>query len=304
MKHEPLCYKLWAKVAAYFLLTLIVIPLVGSVAGIVFDVTTEAYQKDVHDVRIDQFSRSVSSLGFTVLNSVLNERASRAQDFADMSNATFRVVAAKTALQRVQWTAEDFGDVPETYAFVLYYTVYEAESTGYYYNYDGFSEKDDAAPLQKGHARVYVRIDPSFPIRDELYALDKIIGFAYSQRYAFWGIAAVCLLILVLCFLFILSGAGHKPGAEEPVAGYFFRVPYDVITAALVFAFSFALEWIFERPNDIMEGILLSVLALAALPVFTGWCAALAARIKCGGWLKYTLTGRILGALAWLLRAL
>ena len=115
---------------------------------------------------------------------------------------------------------------------------------------------------------------------EELHFFEK----AYGLRTALPAIAAVCLLLGILLFLFLLAAAGWHKGEEGVRESFVDRIPFDLFTLLIitaetpVFAGIFGPGWDF----DALGVAAISALLLLAGLIFLLWCMSLAVRVKCG----------------------
>ncbi len=283
MKHEPLCYKLWAKVAAYFLLTLTAVTFALSAAGIVVCWERDVYTVDAEQQKRTVFRQYAISDGLTAV--ILSHTGSReqAREQAAAQNISFRV-------NKTLWESDDYASLPDTYCYDLLYSRVP-NPAGSSFVFVGDNTQETRKNLSGEIWLVQAKIDPALPIQDQYYWNARVIDLLYAVRYAVYAAAAVSLALSILLFLFIMAGAGHRAGTEEIVKGYFFRFPFDLFTAALAAAAFFVVLLLDNVRNSTVQPILICVCCTAAVPVFTGWCAALAARVKHGGWTRYTVIG-------------
>ncbi len=307
MKREPLCYKTWAKIAAYFLLTLSVAILALSVAGIVVCWEQDVYTVDAEQQKRTAFRLYAQSEGVTMVILTRMGETDRAEAQSAQWNSSFSV----NTFNRALWESEDYASLPDTYTFELLFRWVPtggdptSSDVGAIETLDEYALKKiekTGGTLSGSFYRVQAKIDPAFPQQDHYYWNALMIDLLYAVRYAVYAGAAVSLVASILLFIFILSGAGHSSGHEELVKGYFFKVPFDLVTAILcaaTFLVIFALDSIWDEKVQIT---FICVCCVAAVPVFTGWCAAFAARIKIGGWVRYTVIGTVLRAVVFILR--
>ncbi len=127
---------------------------------------------------------------------------------------------------------------------------------------------------------------------DLVFWIDRGIDLLYNLRYGIYAILAACVILAVVCFVFLLCGAGHREGREDIVPGPFGKLPFDLFTAVMAALVMGALALFFWALEDLpfpwSAGIVgLSFLCGALL--LTGWCVSLAARIKSGAWWKRTI---------------
>ncbi len=123
---------------------------------------------------------------------------------------------------------------------------------------------------------------------------------AWGQRYSVYLMAVVSLVILMLSWIFLCTGAGRRPNDDEIHLRFPARVPLDLAIAVIcALAAGLASLVVFTLDSDprlvwplgvsiaALTGVL-SLLTIEWIPV------SVAARIKAGGWWKNTLIFMIL----------
>ncbi|MBO5496656.1 MAG: hypothetical protein J5967_04570, partial [Oscillospiraceae bacterium] len=311
MKKEPLCYKLWARILAYFLLTLFVGTLALSVLGAAVCWEVRAYTAEPYALTMDQFRQQAVSYGDNMILWLRDGEPRLAETLSARTNAAWRVTdsAGKELFRDYR-----FDDLANTaYAFSLVYSWQEdkiplgppvepapgEEEGSPEYHIVGYpvyrKEYDAKAALADGEYLAQVRIDPAFPLHDVYYWTFFGLGALWGQRYAVYAYAVISLVLALVCFLFLMRGAGHRSGCAEPVPGPFYRVPFDLVTLGVFTLLGVLVAFVSEvgRVRDTAGILLLAAAGLLAVPLCTMWCASLAMRIKLGGLLKQTVLYRL-----------
>ena len=320
MNKEPLCYKLWAKLLAYFLLTLFVGTLALSILGAAVCWEVRAYTTEPYDLTMDQFRQQAVSCGDNMIQWLKDGEPRLAENLSARSNAAWRITDSDG---KELFQDSRFEDLANTaYAFSLVYRWQEdkvplgppvepapgEEAVEPDYRIVGYpvyrKDYDTKAALADGEVLAEVRIDPAFPLHDVYYWIFFGLGALWGQRYAVYAYAVISLVLALLCFIFLMRGAGHRSGCAEPVPGPFYKVPFDLVTLGLFTLLGFLLAFISEvgRVRDTIGYILLAVAGLLAVPLCTLWCASLAMRVKVGGLLKQTILYRLFALCLRLLR--
>ena len=150
-------------------------------------------------------------------------------------------------------------------------------------------------------------IDPALPIRDAFYWMSRGLDLLWGLRYAVYILAGLGLLLGILCFLFLLCGAGHRAEREGLTIGYLTPVPFDLLTAVTALLCA-GILWLGREALRSMRLPLALLPVCAGIPalalILTGWCTSLALRVKLGRWWENTLVYRLLRLLWRVLRAL
>ena len=133
-------------------------------------------------------------------------------------------------------------------------------------------------------------LDDAFPFEDEYELANRLADIAYALRYWIYAILAAAAVLVVVCFIFLLCAAGHRPGADGVRPGWGTKLPFDLLTAAVALGVFIGVEVVVElwlSGPPLIAALILGTGALAG--VFTGWCMSLALRVKLGGWWRNTL---------------
>ena len=311
MNKEPLCYKLWARILAYFLLTLFVGTLAASVIGAAVCWEVHAYTTEPYALTMDQFRQQAVSYGDNMILWLRDGEPRLAETLSARTNAAWRVTDSGGKELFRDSRFEDLADT--AYAFSLIYSLQEdkipsgppvepapgEEAVEQEYRIVGYpvyrKDYDAKAALADGEYLAEVRIDPAFPLRDVYYWTFFGLGALWGQRYAVYAYGALSLVLALACFIFLMRGAGHKSGCTEPVPGPFYKVPFDLVTLGLLTLLGVLVAFISEvgRVRDTVGIILLAAAGLLAVPLCTLWCASLAMRVKAGGLIKQTILYRL-----------
>lgn len=312
MKKEPLCYKLWAKILAYFLLTLFVGTLALSALGAAICWEVRAYSTEPYALTMDQFRQQAVSYGDNLIIWLRDGEPRLAETLSVRTNAAWRITDSGG---KELFRDPRFEDLANTaYAFSLVYRWQEdkipvgppvepapgEEEVSSDYHIVGYPvyrrDYDTAVSLADDEYLAEVRIDPAFPLHDVYYWTFFGLGSLWGQRYAVYAYAAVSLVLAVLCFIFLMRGAGHRAGCTDPVPGPFYKVPFDLVTLGLFTLLGILLAFVSEvgSSRDTIGFLLLAAAGLLAVPLCAMWCASLAMRVKVGGLIKQTILYRLL----------
>ena len=120
MKKEPLCYKLWAKILAYFLLTLFVGTLALSILGAAICWEVRAYTAEPYTLTMDQFRQEAVSYGDNMIQWLRDGEPRLAENLSARSNAAWRISDSDG---KELFQDSRFEDLANTaYAFSLVYS--------------------------------------------------------------------------------------------------------------------------------------------------------------------------------------
>lgn len=118
---------------------------------------------------------------------------------------------------------------------------------------------------------------------DELARQQQFFAFAYDYRYIPPIVLSVCVLTFLSSLIYLLWAAGWRRDEEKPSGGIFEKLPFDVFTCMLGFAFAMLLVFADSFVNTfsgLLElGLVISVLLLLWLIVLW-WLVSTAVRIR------------------------
>lgn len=191
------------------------------------------------------------------------------------------------------------------------WSTWKGESTGiivdYYLNYwEGENTvRINGTTLEDGGCyMIRIKVDPDFPWEDNLKRMADITVYLYEHRYVPVGLAAGGILLCLICFVFIMCGAGHRNGRRGIVPGALTTIHLDVLTVffvggALIFGMC-----VLKAASIVNVAAMTALLAAggAVLAVWlTFYCMDFAVRVKMGKCWRYSL---IFIMLRWLGRVL
>lgn len=296
MKRKRLTYKLPAKICAFFLLAVSLCSAVLSVVGIAVMWDQQVYTSSYNEV-LDNYCSSIAyGEARSVCFDVLNGDSSYAQRVADHSNADFQVVDKDNA---ALWSSrEDFDSYSSEDHFGTYTYMYVKLPDGdlYLYQTGAFKHYEFGENADYEYYAVNVCVNPDMPIQDSYRLALNVAKLMYSLRYGVYAICSVSVILLIVCFVFLMCSAGHREGHEEIVSSWITKIPFDLLTAAVAFLICLAVMLGEEASyHGMIAGVIaVSLLILACASIFTGWCVSFATRVKLGGWWRNTVIYRIL----------
>lgn len=167
---------------------------------------------------------------------------------------------------------------------------YDFSNYGYLYIFEDGKNINVALEITIG-------INPE--IEDTYTMAYNIVDFAYSMMYAVYVVGIISLVILAVCFVFLMCASGHRKGCDEVKASWGTRIPFDLLTGVVVFLVTiipiFAIMICDDLTYDIiafLPVVLIMFIVLAS--VLLGWCMSFATRIKLGKWWKNTIIYRFI----------
>lgn len=208
---KKLSGKLWAKLAAVFLLTVFAVTAAASGVGVGFLFCDNAY--------ID----SGTSLYEEVMQSVVYEEISHLANKFEISvqNADFSFPMDDYSPQRSNFR---FVLTPEDGSRIT--NISESETIR-------FSCEDSYQIFTSAGKAEMIHITGA--ISEELIAADSIrrtdlwVNKLISLRYWLIAMCLISFAAAVVCFIFLLCAAGHKEGVEGIYLNWFNRLPFDIV---------------------------------------------------------------------------
>lgn len=183
----------------------------------------------------------------------------------------------------------------------LQFTNYDGKETPYTFTYS-----DVLVGSRIEDVRLCLYLDPDFPEDDKYQVLYYWNKSLYELRGVFPIIVVWGVVLCLICFIFLMCGAGHKNGCEGITSSVLSPIHFDILTFFFgvtgVLAgmlgmeiLSWVDEWIF------VLGFI--VLIMLELVWFTIFCAEFALRLKKGGWWRHTVVYVVLRLIYRMFRA-
>ena len=141
--------------------------------------------------------------------------------------------------------------------------------------------------------RVYAK--PGLPKYDDLRRIFRILSLLYRFRFGVIWAALTGAAVTVLCFLFLMCGAGRSNRAETySFQGIWLDLLAGISLGGLGVLYLVMFEWVemlFDVEDSLFTALFLSGVAVSAAALWLTFCAYQAAiTIKRGKWWKRTLT--------------
>jgi signal transduction histidine kinase len=273
---KQLRYNFVAKIVAYFLLVISVCLTVGCVIGAYIFIADEYYTKSEVQVKKESFYHMAYSDSHSVLFNILRGDEQYAIDYCKHTNFSYEVLDANGEL--------------------LWNTATEAPTElSVEFNFEKDNFIDSSTPQTESYT-VKAYINDEFPETDKYSTINQVIDLAYSLRYSIFIIGILSFVLAVACFIFLLCSAGYKTGHTEIVAGTLVKLPFDLLTAALILGGFFVGFLTLDNMifNDYTQAVILTIALILATIVGTAYCMNFAVRVKLGSWYKNTVIYRLL----------
>ena len=273
-----------AKVTAFLLLLVMTAVTAGGILGAAFLYSADIYGTSETTFKHEIFSGIAWEDGYTLASYVAWDRENlsyqmdreAAEWFCGERNIAFAAVEAKGEGEIWRSGANTGADSPWQFTFF----------------YDWADPERPSMGAVENAYTVQIVLNSAFSLEDDYALANRATDLAYALRYWIYAIIAAAALLVVVCFVFLLCAAGHRPGVEGVRPGWGTKIPLDLLTVAAVLGLFLGLQLvvgagIFWHDVVAILGIVLCAAAIAV--VFTGWCMSFALRIKLGGWWRNTV---------------
>lgn len=293
---ENFGFKVFSFVAAVFLFLTAAVGTVGAV----WLWSQGYYTKSLKELHIEAMEDVVQGKSYQILEFLAEEKEEYVESYLEGSNLTYMVLGRDDEKIVGNITGE-----PEGYVFMLRAT--QDQDSGLiqmippnadgYKVYAKYAWYDEVGAQYLGEDKtLYLCIDEELKVRDNFQDAVNDINIRYDLRYLMIIVAGSALLLHLLCFIFLLYAAGKRYQKEAVSADGVFRIPFDMLTAAVVFIWIvllFALDEVrYNSELTVVGGIVL--LVTLAWIVFMIYCMVWAIQVRAGIWWKNTLICRFL----------
>lgn len=274
-----------AKVTAFILAVVMTIITVACIIGALVMFSAEMYTTP-KEAFLEDLCGEIAISDFMELTTCLSENGQdEAEKYCSNRNIAFArltdIDTNKTVFEyKNNQKLSDNSDMNFTYDFDIgYLCVFE-------------NDKELKVELE-----MTVGINPD--VKDTYTMAYNVVELAYSMLYSIYVIGGVSLVILVLCFVFLMCASGHKKGCDEVKAGFGTKIPFDLLTGAMIFSaiiiIFFVISFWNEVPCDFIVGLPIFIIsAIALISIVLGWCMSFAVRLKLGKWWRNTVIYRLL----------
>lgn len=323
--------KLWAKLLAAVLLFLLLTAVLTSAAltvvlakhGAYDGGTAEGYAQGYVNDEADLVTGRILSIETTDVGIYLSDELAEEFDGQEPSNFAFVVTSATgtpiytygdtgSFLYEKSWSIERarYGEIwtrTGIYATQeqLEQTIAQMEAQGSNIVSYVWNETTQLATIQyqprqiMDVIKVTGGLDASFPQRDNVFYIYRVLQFGMPLRYWLIAIAAVGALCSLLLAVFLCSGAGRRAGDDELHETFLDRMPlgcYFLLTALL----GLIPRWLVrmgEHHYSCHTAVAIAALILAlivSVVLLLGLLLTLCTRLKQRGWWRNTLIYRVL----------
>lgn len=278
-KEKRISGSVFAKIVVFFVLAISSIIGIAAVGGVLIMLNTNAYNYQAQEKCVQVVAREMMVEYAWLDMHVLRDEYSTDDE-----------EGLKKRCQGKNYTVEFYeGDK-------LIWSNYEGEETPYSFRYSYSQLKQNVA---KDYT-VLLYVNPDFPEDDEYLAVYNRAVILCEGRFIYPIVAGICVLLMLICFLFLMCGAGHKNGREGITPGPLTAIHFDVLAVffGMVAFFGFLILYhllVYEFDYDVLFQFGAAALLGGAVVVWcTIFCVDFAIRLKLGGWWKHTLIAAVL----------
>lgn len=205
----------------------------------------------------------------------------------------------------------------------VYYDVYGSDATDYPYDvvYETTvtEDFDDVEYSLDGEVEVEVKeetvtvtlYEKAHKESSDLLSIARFwIEAVYNMRTLSIVLAASCLVLLIITWIFLFCSAGYRKKSTEPAFGFFDRIPLDIFTAICAALFIGVGALVIRLIESLMYshysvfsaqitfavtvGACIAVCAVVLYLIVLGYLLSFATRVKVGGLIRSTLIYKVI----------
>lgn len=276
----------------YAAVILSTIMLALSVLGAAYMISSDYYLKSEEDILNENLESMTVRSAYAAFDRNFNHNKGRfdSQTAYDYGSFSFKILDSHRNVLTRSTTKLD------SYPYRIYVCVLPPTQSGTgFYDITGISS--DFSIYEDLHKNNYYTeyyiveggINPNSSILDVYRIYSTAHHLLYSIKIGIYLIAVLSLVLMIVCFVALMSVAGRRPKKEEIVPWYFHKMPFDILLAIYIFG-SLALAALGGTIEDEV-GIGCIAVCCLFLPLF---CMSFAVRIKTKTLIKNTLIYKIL----------
>ena len=150
-------------------------------------------------------------------------------------------------------------------------------------------------PYTNEYITVTVYIPEETVMNDDYALIVKFTDFLYSVRYTVFLIGGICFLLWIILLCFLYSAAGHRKDGTVRL-NYLDRVPFDIVTAAVIAAAAASIALVGEAGYGSWASMMTVVILTLSADYFIalGFTMTFATRLKTRTLIKNTVIYRFL----------
>ena len=291
----PLTHRTGLKVLAFIMVIVMAALTVGSAVAAIIMVEEELYTTSEWQYRHSSF-HNLAMTDAKALRDLLRDEAGGEQRvirYLDERNIAEAEVRFSDGSRR-GWGYSKGGTTPSAeYSFTYKWFIVQADDQTIYY-FGDYSAEDRARdnPDSVVSADITIHLADRFTEKDIYYFADRLISVIYALRYWIYAIGIAALVSAILWFAFLMCASGRRKGYPDPQPGWGTKVPFDLLTAGVLFAVFLLVEFAVESVyfhSIWKQAATMAAAGIAIAVIVLGWCMSAALRFKLGGWWKNTL---------------
>lgn len=150
-------------------------------------------------------------------------------------------------------------------------------------------------PYTNEYITVTVYIPEETVMEDDYALIVKFTDFLYSVRYTVFFTGGICFLLWIILLCFLYSAAGHRKDGTVKL-NYLDRVPFDIVTAAVIAAAAASIALVGEAGYGSWASMMTVVILTLSADYFIalGLTMTFATRLKTRTLIKNTVIYRVL----------
>ena len=150
-------------------------------------------------------------------------------------------------------------------------------------------------PYTNEYITVTVYIPEETVMNDDYALIVKFTDFLYSVRYTVFFTGGICLLLWIILLCFLYSAAGHRKEGTVRL-NYLDRVPFDIVTAAVIAATALSFVLVVEAGYGSFVSMMTAAVLVLSADYFIalGFTMTFATRLKTRTLIKNTVIYRVL----------
>lgn len=279
----PLRHSTFMKVLAFILCLVMLAALAGSITGAALMWEYDVYRTDKEDFLTELCWGAAYSDAHNLGYYVGCDNYEAAAELLERKNIEAAQIVCSGA-QKWTWNYGSWDDGGETLSYELTWN-YDVMDDGLAIpGYDG--DADNTMLIR-------LRLADSPTAYDEYWLAYYAAEIAYAMMYSVYLLIILALAVTILCLVFLLNAAGHRPKKPGVTPAWTTAIPFDLLTAAGIglgvgsVYLCDALMW--RGINGVFVVFVVSLAVIADAVIVLLWLMSFALRIKLGTWWRNTL---------------
>lgn len=179
---------------------------------------------------------------------------------------------------------------------LMYEYMYDPYADQRYYMYDFDEDGQDEYALDYSFSQstqidiiVHGSLCQNLTAKDEAYKSIWLINKLIQARYALIAVAAVCFVLSIALFAFLISSAGHKRGNDGISLNWADKIPLDLYAALLFFIGFFTVLIAMDAFEPSIQAIAIVACFIVLQALVLAFVMSFATRAKAGHWWRNTV---------------